>query len=322
MSAITAQHVRAAAKGKVNESNLASVLVALDMYGDRFGMDRQHRVAQYLAQLMHESGDFRYDREIWGPTPAQQRYDARTDLGNTPEKDGDGYLYRGRTGMQLTGKDNYRQFRNWCRAAGLDCPDFVKDPDAVNTGPWEGLVPLFYWDTRDLNRWADEGDAETITKKINGGKNGLADRYDRLARISLVLLGYRADNVLQFQADQRLQVDGDVGPKTRAAMHTALVALTPGEAARPEVKAAPVTEEKPIPVPVTPPSLDAPWWKSKEVITPSVIGGGASLLTAIGGIPWQNLLLILVAFGGIAGFLYWRKNADRKAVAKKVEGMA
>nr|WP_234827979.1 peptidoglycan-binding domain-containing protein [Sinorhizobium meliloti] len=90
------------------------------------------------------------------------------------------------------------------------------------------------------------------------------------------------DNVLQFQADQRLQVDGDVGPKTRAAMHMALVALTPGEAARPEVNVAPVTEEKLVPVSVTPPSLDAPWWKSNEVITPSVIGGGASLLTAIG----------------------------------------
>ncbi|WP_234838796.1 hypothetical protein [Sinorhizobium meliloti] len=58
------------------------------------------------------------------------------------------------------------------------------------------------------------------------------------------------------------------------------------------------------------------------MITPSVIGGGASLLTAIDGIPWQNLLLILVGFAGIAGFLYWRKNADRKAVAKQVEGMA
>ena len=99
MSAITAQHVRAAAKGRVNESNLASVLVALDKYGDRFGMDRPHRLTQYFAQLMHESGDFRYDREIWGPTAAQQRYDTRTDLGNTPEKDGDGYRYRGRTGM-------------------------------------------------------------------------------------------------------------------------------------------------------------------------------------------------------------------------------
>ncbi|WP_318862811.1 hypothetical protein RWA06_30615 (plasmid) [Sinorhizobium meliloti] len=100
-----------------------------------------------------ESGDFCYDREIWGPTPAQQRYDTRSSRQHAG-KDGDGYLYRGRTGMQLTGKDNYRQYRNWCRAAGLDYPDFVKDPDAVNADPWEGLVPLFYWDTRELNRWA------------------------------------------------------------------------------------------------------------------------------------------------------------------------
>ena len=111
----------------------------------------------------------------------------------------------------------------------------------------------------------------------------MADWFDRLGRISLVLLGYRADNVLQFQADQRLQVDGDVGPKTRAAMHMALVALTPGEAARPEVNVAPVTEEKLVPVPVTPLSLDAPWWKSN-------VGGGASLLTAIGGTVAEPLI--------------------------------
>nr|WP_272950638.1 hypothetical protein [Sinorhizobium meliloti] len=42
--------------------------------------------------------------------------------------------------MQLTGKDNYRQFRNWCRAPGLDCPDFVNDPDAVNADPRGGLA--------------------------------------------------------------------------------------------------------------------------------------------------------------------------------------
>ncbi|MGZ2444420.1 hypothetical protein FB008_1433 [Sinorhizobium medicae] len=66
MSAITAQQVRAAAKGRVNESNLASVLVPLHRYWERFGMDRPHRLAQYFAQFMHESGDYRYDREIWG----------------------------------------------------------------------------------------------------------------------------------------------------------------------------------------------------------------------------------------------------------------
>ncbi len=50
-----------------------------------------------------------------------------------------------------------------------------------------GMVPLFYWDTRGST--AGPGDAETITKKVNGGKNGLADRLDRLARIALVPLG-------------------------------------------------------------------------------------------------------------------------------------
>ena len=111
----------------------------------------------------------RYDREIWDPTPAQQRYDTRTDLGNTPQKDGDGYLYRGRTGMQLTGQDNYRQFRvPHSRSSLADSP-------RLRTRSM-GMVPLFYWDTRGLNRWASEGDAETITKKVNGGENGLADR--------------------------------------------------------------------------------------------------------------------------------------------------
>ncbi len=74
---VTAQHIRAVALKPVNEANMNSVLVSLDRYRDDFGMDRVHRVVQYLAQLMHESGDFRFDREIWGPTPAQARYDTR-----------------------------------------------------------------------------------------------------------------------------------------------------------------------------------------------------------------------------------------------------
>lgn len=91
MTAVTAAQVRAAAKTRVNESNLNSVMMALGKYGAEFGLDLPHRVVAFLPQLMHESGSFQYDREIWGPTPAQERYDTRTDLGNTPAKDGDGY---------------------------------------------------------------------------------------------------------------------------------------------------------------------------------------------------------------------------------------
>lgn len=55
-----------------------------------------------------------------GPTPAQLRCDTKTHLGNTPRQDGDGYLCRGRTGMKLTGKDSYRQYRGRCCATGLE----------------------------------------------------------------------------------------------------------------------------------------------------------------------------------------------------------
>ncbi len=104
----TLEIIKRAAKHAPNPANANSVVVALDRYGALFGFDQPHRLAEYLPQLMHESADFRFDHEIWGPTPAQERYDTRTDLGNTPERDGDGKLYAGHTAMQITGNANTR----------------------------------------------------------------------------------------------------------------------------------------------------------------------------------------------------------------------
>src|SRR5690606_2488667 len=141
-------------------ANLKSVLVALERFGSRFGLDQLHRPVQLFAQLMHESCEFRYDRELWGPTPAQRRYDVRTDLGNTAARDGDGFKYRGRTSIEVTGKANVRTFRNWCRSfmPAVGMPDFVSEPDEMNTDPWEGLAPIWFWTKLNLNRWADQGD--------------------------------------------------------------------------------------------------------------------------------------------------------------------
>jgi putative chitinase len=63
------------------------------------------RIAHFMAQATHETGGFKFLHELWGPTPAQQRYEGRLDLGNTSK--GDGYLYRGRGVFQLTGRGNY-----------------------------------------------------------------------------------------------------------------------------------------------------------------------------------------------------------------------
>ena len=212
----------AAIAGASENSNMRSVVAGLAALPS--GLDRPHRLAHYLCQTAHESGAWRYDREVWGPTPAQSRYDTRTDLGNTAARDGDGYKYRGRTGMQITGKSNYRQYRDWCRGSGLAAPDFVASPDLVLTDPWEGLGPIWYWSTRDLNLLADSNGLDAITIRINGGTNGIDDRRAKYTRAGLVLLGYGPTQIREFQAAQHIAADGISGPTTRATLHAALTA--------------------------------------------------------------------------------------------------
>ena len=140
-------------------------------------------------------------------------------------RDGDGYLFRGRGPIQITGRSNYGQFTVWAREFDSAAPDFVTHPDAVLTDPWEGLGPIWYWETRGLNDPADSNDAETITRRINGGTNGLTDRLRWYVRAALVLLGYAPADVRGFQSAAGLAVDGNAGPKTRAALHAALTRL-------------------------------------------------------------------------------------------------
>lgn len=242
-----------------NEANTYSFITAFNAFGSRFGVDQPHRLAQLLPQVLHESAEFRYDGEIWGPTPAQKRYDTRTDLGNTPERDGDGFKYRGRAGIQITGADNYKAFTRWCRKnIGPNSPDFFANPDLVNTDPWEGLAVFWYWSTRDLNRYADQGDNEMITRKINGGLNGYDDRLRYYTRVGLVLLGFSATGITAFQQAAKKEgvytgkVDGLDGPRTRSAIHKMLLALTSRSELTEDVKAGPVVEVVP------PPQIDKP----------------------------------------------------------------
>lgn len=146
-----------------------------------YGINTPLRAAHFIAQVCHESGGFRYPEEIWGPTPAQERYEGREDLGNIV--DGDGYRFRGRGYIQLTGRANYKQYSE---ATG---ENFLMDPDEVTELPWSLDVCGWFWDKRGINKQADEDDVVAVTRRINGGTNGLEDRkrYLRAAKAIFVL---------------------------------------------------------------------------------------------------------------------------------------
>lgn len=212
-----------AGKG-IDQANARSLMSGLETYGfPKLALGKPHRLAHFLAQVMHESGRFRYDREVWGPTAAQKRYEGRTDLGNTVA--GDGAKFKGRGPMQVTGRSNYAQFTAWARKIDKKAPDFTAAPDLLNTDPWEGLSPLWYWETRKLNAKADIGDVRAVTKIVNGGYNGIADRELLYRRAALVLLGYAPGEVTRFQMEHDLTADGVAGPKTLKALHWALIQL-------------------------------------------------------------------------------------------------
>lgn len=146
-----------------------------------FDIDAPVRLAAFLAQVGHESGSLRHTREVWGPTPAQARYEGRADLGNT--EPGDGSRFRGRGLIQTTGRYNHARVRDRLRARlGDRVPDFEATPEALEDPRWAAWSAADYWDDRKLNALADAGQFDTITYRINGGQNGQADRRARHAR--------------------------------------------------------------------------------------------------------------------------------------------
>ncbi len=141
---------------------------------DAFEINTPARQAAFLAQVAHESGRLRHVREIWGPTPAQSRYEGRKDLGNT--QPGDGYRYRGRGLIQTTGRANYAGTTRGLRQVAPEAPDFEAKPEALEAPRWAALSAAWFWHSRGLNDMADVGEFMRITRKINGGTNGYDDR--------------------------------------------------------------------------------------------------------------------------------------------------
>jgi putative chitinase len=150
-------------------------------------IDTPARKAAFLAQVGHESGSFRYTRELWGPTPAQLRYEGLADLGNVQE--GDGFRFRGRGPIQVTGRANYARLARILNVDLLNHPELLEDPFVGSR------AAALWWNDHGCNRLADEGEFDKITCTINLGNseadishaNGVDDRRARWARAKSVL---------------------------------------------------------------------------------------------------------------------------------------
>lgn len=163
-----------------NAGQRAGVFVtALNTAMSRYGIVGEPRVAAFIAQVGHESGQLRWVREIWGPTAQQLGYEGRADLGNTVK--GDGSKYRGRGLIQVTGRANYAACGE---SLGLD---LIGKPELLELPQHAAMSAAWFWSSRGLNTLADQGDVQKITRRINGGLNGLEDRLQLWERAKKVL---------------------------------------------------------------------------------------------------------------------------------------
>lgn len=176
-----------------------------------FDINTDKRLSSFFAQIGHESAglsrieeNLNYSatglRNVFGkyfPTDqiaasyarkpiliANRVYGSR--MGNGDELSGDGYKYRGRGFIQLTGKNNYKSISDYFEE------DFINNPDKLLEPVWCALSAAWFWHVNNLNPLADRGDTVALTKRINGGTHGLDDRIKRYNLALEVLKDFQA----------------------------------------------------------------------------------------------------------------------------------
>ncbi|MBC8981418.1 glycoside hydrolase family 19 protein [Pseudomonas lurida] len=160
-------------------------ITALNAALNQYSINSLKRTAAFLAQIGHESGQFRYVREL-GSDQYLSKYDTGTlaaRLGNTPEADGDGQRYRGRGLIQITGRRNYLA----CSQALFGDDRLLRQPELLEQPQWACESAAWFWHSNGLNELADNDQFTTITRRINGGLNGMEDRLRLWARAKAVL---------------------------------------------------------------------------------------------------------------------------------------
>lgn len=141
------------------------------------GCNSLNRVAMWMAQLGTESGGLQWMEEIADGS----EYEGRNDLGNT--QPGDGRKFKGRGPIQVTGRANYAALSAWAFGQGLvpSVTYFTDNPDELSSDRYGFIGVIWYWTVArpHINEMCDEGDLEGVTRAINGGLHGLADRRNR-----------------------------------------------------------------------------------------------------------------------------------------------
>jgi len=151
----------------------------------RWQINTPQRQAIFLAQVGHESGELNYVREL-GSERYLSKYDTGTlakKLGNTPAADGDGQRYRGRGLIQVTGHDNYLR----CSLALFGDERLLRTPELLELPQWAAESAAWFWSVNGVNTLADQNELNAITRRINGGLNGLLDRLELWERARAVL---------------------------------------------------------------------------------------------------------------------------------------
>jgi putative chitinase len=131
---------------------------------ERYDLTSRLRIAHFLGQTCHESAGYRTTQEF----SSGRAYEGRTDLGNTQK--GDGPRYKGRGLLQLTGRANYADYG---KALGVD---LVNNPTLAAQPALSLKIACEYWKRRNINADCDRDDVQAVTRKVNGGLNGLSDR--------------------------------------------------------------------------------------------------------------------------------------------------
>ena len=200
-------HIEMLKEMGVSDGDAEQYIGHLEKTLPKYGIaDSRIRLAHFFAQVLHESGCMRFDMENLNyssdalarvfrkhfttreeadayarqPEKIANRVYANR-MGNRSEASGDGWKYRGRGLIQLTGRSNYQAFAEWVGDQRVvDEPDLVSTEYAVHSA-------VFFWDRNSLNRFADKDDVVGLTKKINGGVNGLAHRRELLNKANGLL---------------------------------------------------------------------------------------------------------------------------------------